>query len=134
MDLAGRVRFVYASANVQLGNLLQSYPGDVDLITVQARVVITSLHNAIFLLGFLPLPGHVPHQRDWSVMLDWLMTTSTRSPYRHVVRRWAVVFRRSRAMTLLQRDCTHKQLFEISRGWLPGWLLTSGYVVSCNEQ
>lgn len=35
MGLSGQVHFVYASANVQLGNLLQSYPGEVDLITVQ---------------------------------------------------------------------------------------------------
>lgn len=49
MGLTGQVRFVYASANVQLGNLLQSYPGEVDLITVQ---VIPSLwHEACCLLG-----------------------------------------------------------------------------------
>ncbi|KAK9851140.1 hypothetical protein WJX84_004614 [Apatococcus fuscideae] len=35
MELAGQVHFIYANANVQLSNLLRSYPGPVDLITIQ---------------------------------------------------------------------------------------------------
>lgn len=55
MGLTGQVRFVYASANVQLGNLLQTYPGEVDLVTVQVLPFLW--HEACCLLDIFL--GHV---------------------------------------------------------------------------
>ena len=48
MDLAGQVHFIYANANVQLQRLLETYPGPVDLVTIQVSFLLAlPVHCAI---------------------------------------------------------------------------------------